>query len=97
MSSERSHLRGRLPEIKTTDGEVIMGQTYIPSCLRNLPKQKAKPRKQAIKDAKAEVIDQAIQLLREELRSGKLEGMMMPYQRGYLSAISKLEVLKSEL
>ncbi len=71
-----------------------MNQTYIPSCLRNLPKQKAKPRKQAIKDAKAEVIDQAIQLLREELRSGKLEGMMMPYQRGYLSAISKLEVLK---
>ncbi|HFD3210005.1 TPA: hypothetical protein ACF25L_002313 [Escherichia coli] len=70
-----------------------MNQTYIPSCLRNLPKQKAKPRKQAIKDAKAEVIDQAIQLLREELRSGKLEGMMMPYQRGYLSAISKLEVL----
>ena len=70
-----------------------MNQTYIPSCLRNLPKQKAKPRKQAIKDAKAEVIDQAIQLL----RSGKLEGMMMPYQRGYLSAISKLEVLKSEL
>ncbi|WP_064198731.1 hypothetical protein [Shigella flexneri] len=59
-----------------------MNQTYIPSCLRNLPKQKAKPRKQAIKDAKAEVIDQAIQLLREELRSGKLEGMMMPYQRG---------------
>ena len=51
-----------------------MNQTYIPSCLRNLPKQKAKPRKQAIKDAKAEVIDQAIQLLREELRSGKLEG-----------------------
>ncbi len=75
-----------------------MNQTYIPSCLRNLPKQKAKPRKQAIKDAKAEVIDQAIQLLRGgELRSGKLEGMMMPYQRGYLSAISKLEVLKSEL
>lgn len=74
-----------------------MNSTYIPSCLRNLPKQKAKPRKQAIKDAKAEVIDQAIQLLREELRSGKLEGMMMPYQRGYISAISKLEVLKSEL
>ncbi|EHV74737.1 hypothetical protein ECDEC6E_1967 [Escherichia coli DEC6E] len=23
MSSKRSHLRGRLPEIKTTDGEVI--------------------------------------------------------------------------
>lgn len=75
-----------------------MNSTYIPSCLRNQPKQKAKPRKQAIKDAKAEVIDQAIQLLRGgELRSGKLEGMMMPYQRGYLSAISKLEVLKSEL
>jgi hypothetical protein len=57
----------------------------------------AKAESKALKDAKAEVIDQAIQLLREELRSGKLEGMMMPYQRGYLSAISKLEVLKSEL
>ncbi|HCC5988999.1 TPA: hypothetical protein ACJIWV_002892 [Enterobacter asburiae] len=74
-----------------------MNSTYIPSCLRNQPKQKAKPRKQAIKEAKAEVIDKAINLLREELRSEKLNGMLMPYQRGYLSAISKLEVLKSEL
>lgn len=74
-----------------------MNQTYIPACLRNLPKQKAKPRKQAIKDAKMEVIDKAISLLREELRSEKLNGMLMPYQRGYLSAISKLEVLKNEL
>ncbi|MDL4434892.1 hypothetical protein QRZ47_05585 [Enterobacter hormaechei] len=74
-----------------------MNSTYIPSCLRNLPKQKEKPRKQAIKDAKDEVIDKAISLLREELRSEKLNGMLMPYQRGYLSAISKLEVLKSEL
>ncbi|MCV5785482.1 hypothetical protein OFN20_31845 [Escherichia coli] len=62
-----------------------------------MPKQKAKPRKQAIKDAKAEVIDKAINLLREKLRSEKLNGMLIPYQRGYLSAISKLEVLKSEL
>ncbi|WP_368920002.1 hypothetical protein [Citrobacter sp. RHB21-C01] len=74
-----------------------MNQTYIPACLRNVTKQKSKPRKQAIKDAKAEVIDQAIILLRDELRSEKLKGMMMPYQRGYLSAISKLEVLKNEL
>lgn len=74
-----------------------MNQTYIPACLKNLPKQKTKPRKQAIKDAKVEIIDKAISLLREELRSEKLNGMMMPYQRGYLSAISKLEVLKNEL
>lgn len=39
-----------------------MNSTYIPSCLRNQPKQKAKPRKQAIKEAKAEVIDKAINL-----------------------------------
>ncbi|EES0519466.1 hypothetical protein FYL46_004449 [Escherichia coli] len=26
LPAKRSHLRGRLPEIKTTDGEVIMGQ-----------------------------------------------------------------------
>ncbi|MCH0685625.1 hypothetical protein KVQ01_11400 [Escherichia coli] len=74
-----------------------MNQPYMPSCLRNLPKQKSKPRKQAIKEAKEEVIDKAINLLREELRSEKLNGMLMPYQRGYLSAISKLEVLKNEL
>ena len=73
-----------------------MNSTYIPSCLRNQPKQKAKPRKQAIKDAKAEVIDQAIQLLREELRSGKLEGMMMPYQRGYLSAVAEHMMIKDQ-
>lgn len=74
-----------------------MNSTYIPSCLRNQPKQKAKPRKRAIKEAKTEIIDKAINLLRDELRSERLNGMMMPYQRGYLSAISKLEVLKSEL
>lgn len=38
-----------------------MNQTYIPSCLRNLPKQKAKPRKQAIKGAKAEVVKFALE------------------------------------
>ncbi|MCW7442892.1 hypothetical protein OHD33_28550 [Escherichia coli] len=97
LPAKRSYLRGRIPEIKTTDGEVS-GESDIHSImLEKSAKAESKARKQAIKDAKSEVIDQAIQLLREELRSGKLEGMMIPYQRGYLSAISKLEVLKSEL
>ena len=74
-----------------------MGQVYIPACLRNIPKKKTVPRKQAIKEAKVLVINQAISMLRDELRSGKLDGMMMPYQRGYLSAISHLEQLRDEV
>ncbi|WP_391487117.1 hypothetical protein [Leclercia tamurae] len=74
-----------------------MSQAYIPACLRNLPKKKPLPRKQAIKEAKREVIDQAISLLRDELRSEKLTGLLMPYQRGYLSAISHLEQLRDEV
>ncbi|ENF0104511.1 hypothetical protein ABTU21_003825 [Escherichia coli] len=96
LPAKRSHLRGRLPEIKTTDSEVSDESDIHSIMLEKSAKAESKAQ-QAIKDAKAEVIDQAIQLLRKELRSGKLEGMMMPYQRGYLSAISKLEVLKSEL
>ncbi|MBA8062368.1 hypothetical protein HV077_08150 [Citrobacter freundii] len=74
-----------------------MSQVYIPACLRNIPKKKTVPRKQAIKQAKVEVINQSISMLRDELRSGKLDGMMMPYQRGYLSAISHLEQLRDEV
>ena len=78
-------------------GDGMDNKTYIPACLRNLPKQQQKPRKQAIKEAKREVIDQAISMLRSELRSEKLTGLLMPYQRGYLSAISHLEQLKDEV
>ena len=74
-----------------------MNSIYIPSCLRSIPKKKAIPRKKAIKDAKLAVLNQAISMLRDELRSGKLDGMMMPYQRGYLSAISHLEQLRDEV
>lgn len=74
-----------------------MNKIYVPTCLRDLPKKRQKPRKQAIKDAKKEVIDQAISLLKEELRSERLTGMMMPYQRGYLSAISHLEQIRDEI
>lgn len=78
-------------------GDGMDNKTYIPSCLRNLPKQRQKPRKQAIKEAKLEVIDLAISMLRSELRSEKLTGLLMPYQRGYLSAISHLEQLRDEI
>lgn len=74
-----------------------MSNVYIPSCLRKIPKKKTIPRKKAIKDAKLAVLNQAISMLRDELRSGKLDGMMMPYQRGYLSAISHLEQLRDEV
>jgi len=74
-----------------------MNQTYIPASLRNLPKQRQKPRKQAIKEAKKEIINKAIEMLKDELRSEKLQGIGMPYQRGYLSAISALEILNNEI
>lgn len=78
-------------------GDGMDNKTYIPACLRNLPKQRKKTREQAIKEAKREVIDQAISMLRSELRSEKLTGLLMPYQRGYLSAISHLEQLRDEI
>lgn len=86
-----------MPAVNKKRGEGMTNKTYIPSCLRDLPKQRQKPRKQAIKDAKKEVIDQAISMLKSELRSEKLTGLLMPYQRGYLSAISHLEQLRDEI
>jgi len=74
-----------------------MQDQYIPKCLRDLPKVRKKPRNQAIRDAKVEVINEAIVMMRNELRQEKLHGLMIYYERAYLAAITKLEVLRDEI
>lgn len=74
-----------------------MNQQYIPSCLRNIPKKRMTPRNQAIKESKVQIINQAIEMIRSELRREKLTALPIQYERGYLSAISKLEVLRDEI
>lgn len=74
-----------------------MSQTYIPTCLRNLPKQRKKPRNQAIRDGKVEIINEAIVMVREELRRTKLGDLPIQWERGYLAALAKLEHLRDEI
>lgn len=74
-----------------------MSQTYIPTCLRNLPKQRKKSRNQAIKDGKVEIINEAIVMVREELRKTKLGGLPIQWERGYIAALAKLEYLRDEI
>ncbi|MFY0403315.1 hypothetical protein ACOMDP_11835 [Pantoea dispersa] len=74
-----------------------MTTPYMPACLRNLPKQRKKPRNQAIRDGKVEIINEAIVMMRNELRQKKLQGLTIYYERAYLSAITKLEVLRDDI
>lgn len=50
-----------------------MTQTYIPECLRDLPKNRQKPRKQAIKEAQVEVLNKAIASIKDDMRAFKTE------------------------
>ncbi|WP_394551509.1 hypothetical protein C1N58_12610 [Pantoea sp. SGAir0180] len=74
-----------------------MASGYMPACLRNLPKQRKKPRNQAIKEGKVEIINEAILMVRDELRKTKLGGLPIQWERGYLAALSKLEYLRDEI
>jgi len=74
----------------------MQGQ-YIPKCLRDLPKVRKKPRNQAIRDGKVEIINEAIVMVREELRKTKLGDLPIQWERGYLAALAKLEHLRDEI
>lgn len=74
----------------------MQGQ-YIPKCLRDLPKVRKKPRNQAIRDGKVEIINEAIVMVRDELRKTKLGGLPIQWERGYLAALAKLENLRDEI
>jgi len=74
-----------------------MTAPYMPACFRNLPKQRKKPRNQAIRDGKVEIINEAIVMVREELRKTKVGGLPTQWERGYLAALAKLEHLRDEI
>ena len=67
--------------------------SYKSTWLSPSPKKPRTNWKKEIKLERARVIDEAIQMLRDELR-----GEMMPesFKRGHYSAITKLEIMKNE-
>ncbi|HFI7041507.1 hypothetical protein AB9L90_00240 [Escherichia coli] len=70
LPAKRSHLRGRLPEIKTTDGEVIMDI----SCIEQLLIEKTKEMLDALDIKISELKDTpATQLILERSRNKFLE------------------------
>lgn len=59
---------------------------YMPKALRDIPKPKRKSAKQQVKECRRDTINEAIQLMKEELRTKPKE-----WQRAYYSAITHLE------
>lgn len=66
---------------------------YIPKCLREIPKTKQKPRKQAIRDAKIEAFNIAISIIHDKCRIEKSDRM----KSNMFSAISEISRLRDEL
>lgn len=62
---------------------------YMPKSLRNIPKPKRKSAKQQVKECRRDTINEAIQLMKEELRTKPKE-----WQRAYYSAITHLEIIR---
>lgn len=61
----------------------------MPKALRDIPKPKRKPAKQQVKECRRDTINEAIQLMKEELRTKPKE-----WQRAYFSAITHLEAMR---
>lgn len=68
-----------------------MEDIYIPKCLRELPKKKRINWKKEVKLERCRVINEAIDMLKLELR-----GVPNEWKRGYYSAITKLEIMKND-
>ncbi|EES4629335.1 hypothetical protein EZQ75_004828 [Escherichia coli] len=90
MSSKRSHLRGRLPEIKTTDGEVIMDLSKLESSLEASVKNFISVIDEKTEDIKKATIAELIQTrastfdhLPDDVRSAAI--------RVYVTALSNTE------
>lgn len=62
---------------------------YIPRSLRDIPKPKRKSAKQQVKECRRDTINEAIALMRAELRTKPKE-----WQRAYFSAITHLEIMR---
>lgn len=61
----------------------------MPKALRDIPKPKRKSAKQQVKECRRETINEAIQLMKKELRTKPRE-----WQRAYFSAITHLEIMR---
>ncbi|EGO1325598.1 TPA: hypothetical protein ACHFZQ_003799 [Escherichia coli] len=90
MSSKRSSLRGRLPEIKTTDGEVIMDLSKLESSLEASVKNFISVIDEKTEDIKKATIAELIQTrastlehLPDDVRSAAI--------RVYVTALSNSE------
>lgn len=66
---------------------------YIPRCLREIPKVKQKPRKQAIKEAKIEAFNIAISIINDKCRIEKSDRM----KSNMFSAMSEIAILRDKL
>ena len=66
---------------------------YIPKCLREIPKVKHKPRKQAIKEAKIEAFNIAISIINDKCRIEKSDRM----KSNMFSAMSEIAILRDKL
>lgn len=66
---------------------------YMPKCFRELPKKKTVPRVKAIKEAKIEVLNLAIEQIRDDMRKYKSESD----RKGHYLAISKISKIRDEI
>ena len=70
-----------------------MPTNYVPKCLREIPKAKAKPRKQAIKEAKIEAFNIAISIINDRCRIEKSDRM----KSNMYSAMSDIANIRDKL
>lgn len=70
-----------------------MPTNYIPRCLREIPKAKAKPRNQAISEAKIEAFNIAISIIKDRCRDEKSERV----KSNMYAAVSDISRLRDEL
>lgn len=66
---------------------------YIPKCLREIPKAKTKPRRQAIKEAKVAAFNQAISVVMDKCRIEKSERM----KANMYAAVSEIARLRDSV
>ncbi len=64
---------------------------YIPKALREIKKPKRKSARQQVRECRENTINEAIQLMKNELRTKPKE-----WQRAYFSAITHLENMRDE-
>ena len=68
----------------------IKGGQYMPAVFRELDKPKRKSAKQQVKECREQTINEAIELMKQEIRTKPKE-----WHRAYYSVITHLEMMKN--